>query len=455
MFELVIKGGVVVGPRGRAPLDVCVRDGKIAALLPPGSAAEAASTVDAGGLLVLPGMVDTHVHLMDPGDESREDFPHGSLAAACSGVTTIIEHTHGWPVTSVDKLAEKRAHLKGRSNVDYGLASHIWDDEGQDLAGLWRAGVSFFKIFTCSTHGVPACTNGRLLDVLDTLAYLGAPALVHCEDEDMTASAERRLREMGRDDPGVVVEWRSLPAELVAVSAVALIAGLSGARVTIAHASSTPTLEVLERARGGAGLGAGHVLAETCPQYLFLEEAGVYEQGPLRKFTPPARARTVSDTEGMWLAFNRGAIQILSSDHAPSTMDQKRSGGIWQAPFGLPGLDTTVRLMLDAALSGRTSLERLVEAYSQAPARHYGLVDKGRLSKGADADIVLVDPSAHVVISDETVKSKAGWTPYAGRHVRGSIVSVFLRGEMIVDGGAKVADPRGRFIPGPGAVALP
>ncbi len=129
--------------------DVYVRDGKVAALEPPDRCMAASRTVDADGLLVLPGMVDTHVHLMDPGDVTREDFPTGTLAAACSGVTTIIEHTHGWPVTSPDRLAEMRAHLRGRSYVDYGLAAHIWDDPAQDIPELWRRGVSFFKFYLC------------------------------------------------------------------------------------------------------------------------------------------------------------------------------------------------------------------------------------------------------------------------------------------------------------------
>ena len=450
-FDFAVRGGVVVGPRGRAPLDLYVRDGKVAALLPAGSHESAVTTLDAGGLIILPGMVDTHVHLMDPGDETREDFGHGSFAAAASGVTTIVEHTHGWPVTSVRKLIEKRAHVEGRSHVDYGLASHVWDDEGQDLPGLWGAGVSFFKIFTCTTHGVPACTTGRLLDVLDTLAFLSAPSLVHCEDEDMTAAAERRLKEAGRDDTGIIVAWRSLPAELVAVSTVAMLASLSGARVTIAHASCPLTLAVLERSQGAAG----DVLAETCPQYLFLAEDGAYAEGVLRKFTPPARARCLDDTAAMWRAFNEGAVQILSSDHAPSTKAQKGTGGIWEAPFGLPGLDTTSRLMLDAALTGRTSLERLVEVYAAAPARRYQLAGKGRLAAGADADIVLVDPTAEETLTDEAIKSKAAWTPYAGRRVHGAIVSVFLRGEQIVNKGTSTTSPGGRFLPGPGARVLP
>ncbi|MGH9106048.1 MAG: dihydroorotase [Acidimicrobiales bacterium] len=449
-FDLVVKGGVVVSPSGRGQLDVYVHDGKVAALEPPKREMAATRTVDAGGLLVLPGMVDTHVHLMDPGDVTREDFPTGTLAAGASGVTTIIEHTHGWPVTTPERLVEKRAHVRGRSYVDYGLAAHVWDDPGQDLVGLWRGGVSFFKVFTCATHGVPAQTHDRLTEVFELLADLGAPALVHCEDDQITSASERRLHEAGRSDPGILPAWRSLPAELVAVGTVALLARLAGARVTIAHVSSPAVLEVLraEQRRGSPAV------AETCPQYLLLHEREVYEHGALRKFTPPARARCTDDADEMWRALNKGTIHLLSSDHAPSTREQKLGGDIWQAPFGLPGLDTTFRLLLDAALTGRTSLERVVSAYALAPARRYRLAGKGRLAPGADADMVLVDPGARGTITDEAVRSKAGWTPYAGRGVRGSVVSVLLRGAAIVDDGQVVGAPSGRFMAGPGTTAV-
>ena len=447
-FDLAVKGGVVVGPTGRGQLDVYVRDGKVAALEPPDRSMAASRTVDADGLLVLPGMVDTHVHLMDPGDVTREDFPTGTLAAACSGVTTFIEHTHGWPVTSPDRSAEKRAHLRGRSYVDYGLAAHVWDDPAQDIPELWCRGVSFFKIFTCATHGVPAVTHDRLAEVFDLLADLGAPALVHCEDDQITSASERRLHEAGRSDPGILPAWRSLPAELVAVGAVALLARLSGARVTIAHVSSPPVLELLrdEQLRGSPAV------AESCPQYLFLHEDEGYEHGALRKFTPPARVRCTDDAQEMWRAFNSGAIHLLSTDHAPSTREQKLAGDIWLAPFGLPGLDTTFRLLLDAALSRRTSLERVVAAYARAPVRRYGLAGKGRLAPGADSDLVLVDPSTQSLLTDEGVHSKAGWTPYAGRGVRGPVVSVMLRGAPVVDNGKVVTAPSGQFLAAPGIV---
>jgi len=443
-FDLTVRGGTVVRPDGRSRVDVCVRDGKVAALIDDASSESADLVVDAGGAFVLPGMVDTHVHLMEPGDTTREDFPTGTSAASRQGVTTIIEHTHGWPLTDAGRFRDKREHLRDRSYVDFGLAAHIFPEHSHEIRELWHSGVAFFKIFTCATHGVPAVMPDTMLDVFQELADLDAACLIHCEDDLMTAHNERRLKSEGRIDPGVIPEWRSREAELVAVGSTALLARVTGVRAAVAHVSNADVLDLVTRERSyGSPL-----VAETCPQYLYLKESGIHQHGPFRKFTPPARIRSKDDEDRMWAAFNDGTINHLSTDHAPSTPGQKNTGTIWDCHFGLPGLDTTVPLMLDAALTGRTSLERLVEAYAQRPAENYRLPGKGRLEVGYDADIVIVDPDVRSRIRNEDIVSRAGWTPYEGREVRGKVRSVFLRGNLLHDG----APPEGRFIPGPGAI---
>ena len=446
-FELAVKGGVIVGAGGRAPLDVYVKEGRIAALHPPEDGFEAETIIDARGRLVLPGMIDTHVHFMEPGDSEREDFPSGTAAAALRGVTTVIEHSHGWPVTSVERLEEKRRHLDGRSAVDYALAAHVWPDSIDQIGPLWRAGIAYFKAFTCATHGIPAIGADRLFELAETLSPLGAPCLIHCEDDLMTAANERRLRDQLRMDGGVIPEWRSREAELVAVGTVALVARLRSARLAIAHASCHDVLDVVafERGRGSP------LIAESCPQYLHLWEREVLDEGPLRKFTPPARIRSREDQRLMWQSFERGQIHLLSSDHAPSTRAQKADGSIWEVHFGLPGIDTTMPLMLDAALNGRVALERLVESYSTFPAMHYGLAGKGRLALGCDADIIVVDPGVDWQLDDSEIVSRAGWTPYGGNRVQGRVEATILRGQPIVLDGELRLRGRGRYLLGAGA----
>ncbi|HEX9848506.1 MAG TPA: amidohydrolase family protein [Acidimicrobiia bacterium] len=442
--DLAIKGGTVVSSDTRARANIYVSDGRVAQVgdadLPAGE------TVDATGLYVLAGLVDTHVHLMDPGDTEREDFPTGTAAAAAAGVTTVIEHTHSHPLRVVGDLEEKRSHLEGRSNVDFGLAAHVWPDHIDDLPALWHAGVSFFKIFTCTTHGVPGLAGDDLERALTVIASLGAICLVHCEDEAMTAAAEERLRRQGRDDNAVLIEWRSREAELSAVEEVCRLATLTGARVTIAHVSSPEVAGIISRHRARGA----DIAAEACPQYFALREDEVLTEGPLRKFTPPARARTDADEEAMWSLLHTGALGHVSTDHAPSTRRQKRAG-IWEAPFGLPGLDTTGPFLIDAAIQGRIAFEDVARVYSEAPARRYGLYPrKGHVGVGADADLVLVDPDGSWGVVDSDVISKAGWSPFGGRTLAGRVRACYLAGQLVAADRSPFDRRTGRFLPGPG-----
>jgi dihydroorotase (multifunctional complex type) len=447
-FDLAILGGTLVTARGRARQHLYIRDGQVAAVTPERHRAE--HEVEAEGLYVLPGMVDTHVHLMDPGAPEREDFPTGTAAAAAGGVTTIVEHTHARPVRSAPELREKLAHLAEKSNVDYGLAAHVWPDRLGHLPELWRAGVTFFKAFTCTTHGVPGLDAAHLQAAFGTLGEFDGPCLVHCEDESLTAQAERVLTQAGRRDPGVLSEWRSREAELVASTVACVLAELTGARIAIAHVSHPAVASIIARSRAaGATIGA-----EACPQYFLLREHEVLERGAFRKFTPPARARSDGDESAMWELLRQGVFSHVATDHAPATPAQKEDGDIWEVHFGLPGLDTTLALLVTAALNGRLSLEDVVARYALQPARWYGLYPrKGHLGVGADADFSLLDPTPVWTVRDEAVISKAGWSPYTGIEACGWLVATYLRGERVAADRAPFHQRTGRFLPGPGAAS--
>jgi dihydroorotase len=431
-------GGTIVTVTGERRADLLIEAGRITAI---GDLDSEDQVIDAGGMLILPGMVDTHVHLMDPGDTDREDFVHGTSAAAARGVTTIVEHTHSHPIRSVDDLEEKRRHLTGRANVDFGLAAHVWPDRIGEIESLVGAGISFFKIFTCTTHGVPGLEPDRLDDALAAIARTDGRCLIHNEDEALTGEAERRLRGSGRIDPGLLIEWRSREAESLAVTATAAAVLESGARVTFAHVSSPPVLDVIDEVRA---LGAD-IAAEACPQYLALDEAEVNEHGALRKFTPPARIRDEADRLAMWEAVRAGRFSHFSTDHAPSTLTQKTEPDFWAAPFGLPGLDTTLPFLIDAALTGRITMSDVVRLYATAPALRYRLA-KGRIEPGADADLVLVDPTGSWTVSERDILSKAGWSPFTGRNFRGQVVATYLRGEEVARDGRCHDLRTGRFI---------
>jgi allantoinase len=445
-MEATIKGGTVVTTDGSHLVDIGLSDGRVAAV---GASLEPRGVViDAGGLLVLPGMVDTHVHLMDPGDPEREDFPAGTRAAAARGATTIVEHTHSHPVRSPADLAAKVDYLQDRSNVDFALAAHLWPEDVDSMRATWEAGVAFFKMFTCTTHGVPGLDAADVNAAFSTLAGFGGRALVHCEDESLTARAEELLREQGRSDPALLIQWRSREAELVAVATVGVLATATGAVVTLAHVSHPKAADLVDvMQRQGADLAA-----EACPQYFALDESEVVNQGALRKFTPPARIRSAEERNAMWDSLGAGAYSHFSTDHAPSTRSQKEAGDIWTAPFGLPGLDTTFPFLIDAALTGRLGLQDLVRLTSAAPAARYGLAPrKGSLAPGSDADFVLVDPQGSWEVRDSDVISKAGWSPYAGRTFQGRIEATYLRGAPVAESGRPLDERTGTFMPGTGA----
>jgi dihydroorotase-like cyclic amidohydrolase len=268
--------------------------------------------------------------------------------------------------------------------------------------------------------------------------------LIHCEDEFITEDNEQRLHAAGRKDPMVIPEWRSREAESVAINTVSHLARLTGARVIIAHASRPQVLEYAarERAKGA------RLWVESCPQYFYLEEREIATEGAFRKFTPPARS--AEESAGMWERLRKGEITHIQTDHAPATREQKLEGDgdIWVPHFGLPGVETTLSMMLEGVNAGKLSIERAVQALSETPARLHGLYPrKGSLQVGADADLVLVDLGKPRTLRNEDVVSKAGWTPYAGRTVRGTPVKTFVRGQLVAENGRVVARPgTGRWV---------
>ncbi|MBM4314381.1 MAG: amidohydrolase family protein, partial [Deltaproteobacteria bacterium] len=359
-----------------------------------------------------------------------------TAAAAAQGVTSLIEHSHCTAVHSGAEFRNKRDYLKNRSVVDFGIGAHFPTESVDHVGEAEQEGAAFIKVMTCTTHGIKGVATGELQEAMSRYGRTGIPFLIHAEDEGLTAAAERRLKATSRRDGGIIPEWRSRLAETVAAQSVATIAEATGALTVFAHCSHPDIFRVAltSRQRGA------RLWTEACPQYFALREDEVLAYGALRKFTPPNRIASDDDVKALWACI--GDNTYFASDHAPSTLAQKASGSIWTAPFGLPGLDTTFRFLLDAAARGRISYPTLVDLYSRRPAMLYGFYPrKGTLLPGSDGDIVLVDPDAEYEMTDGMVISRAGWTPYAGRTFRGRTVAVYLRGKKIAENGKCLAQP--------------
>ncbi len=446
--DLVIRDATMVSSTGRVQGDLLIWAGKVVGIVSPGTGT-GAELIDATGLHLLPGGVDAHVHMQDPGLTEREDFITGTGAAAVGGVTTIVEHNRSLPfVVNADLMREKASYLADRALIDFAQLGGAHPDNVEHLRPMWEAGATAFKVFTCNLHGAPAILPDKMLEVFREVASFDGVCLVHAEDETITRANEEQLKAAGRVDFRVVPEWRSREAEQVAVSTTSLLARITGCRVVIAHASHPEICDLVnrERARGA------RLWIESCPQYFYLTEDDIDAWGPYHKFTPPARDRASAGE--MWERLQSGEVDMICADHAPATKDDKARGlkDIWAASYGLPGVETVLPMMLTGVNEGRVSLERLVSARSEVPAQVYGLwPKKGHLSIGADADFVLVDLQAEKTLKNEDVVSKVGWTPFEGRTVKGLPLMTFVRGRLVAKDGQPVIDPGwGEYLAGPG-----
>ena len=442
--DLAIINGLLVDSKGIYPAVLSIRDGKIVAITQSLENAPQ-EVIDANGLYILPGAIDGHVHMMDPGHTDREDFTTGTRAAARGGVTTVIDHHRTEPpVFGAKELLGKKEYLQTRSIVDFGLLGGLSLTNLGNLRGLWEAGALGFKGFTCELHEADALGIGNLMEILEEIRKFNGIALFHCEDDSLLKKAEERLRKQGRKDPLTVAEWRSPEAEEMAVRTLIYAARKTGARVAVAH-TSLPSLVLEQAAARAQGIS---IYTETCAQYLCLTEEDLKEKGPFLKFTPPPRKKEEVEKMGWCLA--QGLIDMVNSDHCPYPRSEKEAGleDIWRAPFGIPGVETAISILLDGVASGKWTLSRVAEVRSEKPALIYGLAGKkGFLRVGSDADLILVDMKRERRLDDGQIFSKCGWTPYHGKEMAGDVILTMVRGKVVMREGKVIGEPGwGRFV---------
>ena len=431
--NLVMRGGVLVTPHEKVHTDLLICDGTVKAWLRPGENCGEAEELNVNGKYIIPGCVDGHTHMMDPGYTEREEFVAGTKAAAVGGITTVVDNHRTVPaVYSLDALKEKITYLEDRACVDFGLKAGISPTNLSDLEPMWREGITGFKTFTCNLHGVKAMYSDLLYSAFREVARLDGTVLIHCEDEGILENNERRLKAAGRTDYASQFEWRSKLAESVAVRTVVEIAKATGCRVNIAHVSQPELLRLIGEARR-----QGYpIYAETCPHYLTLTLEDLKKKGPWVKFTPPMNTEEKRDE--LRRLFAEGYVTTIGSDHCPYPAEEKAPGekNIWDAPNGIPGVETALRLMLNGVSQGWTTLGRVVECMCENPAKLYGLYPKkGHLAPGADADIVVVDMEREETIRNQQILSKCGWTPFDGMRIKGVPIQVFLRGVKVAQEG--------------------
>jgi len=449
-LDLVVQGRVVLPDRVLEDGFVGAAAGRIAVigdLRSAGGLPRAERTLQAGRAYVLPGVVDTHVHTRS---EPAEGITRCTAAAVAGGVTTIVDMPYDMPsaVPDAETLRRKIRDVNAEAVGDVALYGTIRKTGGLDeIEGIAAAGACAFKVSTYESDPVrfPQIPDGELLEAFRRIAATGLPVAVHCENQDIVDRAIARARAAG--DTGPLAHCRTRPAvsETEAVARVLELARDAGAHVHIVHASVPRSFELVERYRA-EGVRA---TAETCVQYLVLDEDAMERLGPLGKINPPLRAP--ADRAGLWDLLAAGRIDHVTSDHAPWTLDRKSDRtDIFRNGSGAPGVETLLPLLHDAGVHpGRISILDLVRVLAEHPARTFHLFPrKGILAPGADADLVVFDPGEAWTIRGAELHSAVGWTPYEGMRVRGRVRQAFVRGRAAYEDGAVVARPGdGRFVP--------
>jgi len=440
LTSIVIHDTHIVFPWGILDGDVLIENGRVKAI--GRSLERAGEKINGYGKLVLPGVVDVHVHMREPGLEYKDDFRNGTRDAVSNGVTTVLEMPNTLPpVDNAHRLMEKKKLLESKAYCDFALYGVIHDHNIDKFEEMVEAGAIGFKIFLGPTTGeIPPPPLNILYMALKKSGEHGVPIAFHAEEWELVKYFIDVSKSSGRDDPLVHVDSRPPICEELAIMKIALIAKHTNADIHIVHISSCEALDALRYAKK---IGV-NVTGETNPHYLLLDTSDYEKHGSLIKVNPPIRGGV--HRECLWKGVLDNSIDIIASDHAPHSIEEKNRN-IWEASSGIPGVSNLLPLMLHQALINKISLTKLVQLLSFNPAKKFKLYpSKGCLNPGCDADIVLIDPGGETVIDREKMYCKNKINPFHGWRLRGRIEKVLLRGEIIYDNGVLREEPYGRFI---------
>jgi dihydroorotase len=418
-YELILKGGTVVNQDGEGVRDVAVRAGRIANIGEL-SRATADEVIDCRGLHILPGVIDTQVHFREPGLTQKEDLETGSRSAVLGGVTAVFEMPNTNPTTtSAQALADKVERGHHRMHCDFAFYVGGTRDNIRDLSELERLpGCAGVKVFMGSSTGSLLVEDDN--GVRDILKAIRRRAAFHSEDEYRLRD---RKDERIEGDPRSHPVWRDELTALTCTERLVRLAHETGRRIHVLHVTSAQEMAFLRDHKDVASV-------EVTPHHLTLEAPDCYERlGTLAQMNPPVR--DASHKAALWRGLSEGIVDVLGSDHAPHTREEKAKP-YPASPSGMTGVQTLVPIMLDHVHAGRLTLARFVDLTSAGPARLFGIACKGRIAAGYDADFTIVDLKRRVTITDQWIASRAGWTPYNQVAVVGWPVGTLVRGHKVM-----------------------
>jgi dihydroorotase (multifunctional complex type) len=429
--DLVVQNCELITPTGRMRSDIGIKNGAFIVIDEHGSV-DGNEHINAAGKIVLPGGIDMHVHFRDPGATHKEDFAHGTAAAACGGVTTICDMPNTKPaVVTADHLAAKLAHVSSSAHVDFCLwAGGVAVDQFPAFKRLGAVGLKVYMNRAppgsqsySSELSMP--DDATFVRVLRAAADLDWPVSVHVANSSLDDAVREQFVAAGRNSARDVCLMTRSPESAEAQARAIHFARVAGARLHIAHISynSIEALSGLQTARN-MGCRVTVEVVPPCLSFLDLDRVGCFGI----PFAHPDE-----ENEKYWTALNEELIDVVATDHAPHTRQEKQQGSAnaWLAPSGYPAVETMIPLLINAALCGRLTFERLAKVVAENPARICGLASKGAIEVGRDADFIIVDPSKESTVDEARLHTKSGWSPFHGRVLKGRIEQTFLRGTEI------------------------
>ncbi len=432
-FDLVVQGAQVYTPSGLVQTDVGIRGGKIVQL---GVTAQAptAATVDARGLVALPGAIDSQVHFREPGLEHKEDLESGTRAAVFGGITTIFEMPNTKPNTdTAERLFEKLQRADGRAHCNYAFFIGATAENADELASLeLLPGCAGVKVFMGSSTGSLLVADQETLERV--LRSGRRRVAVHCEDEPRLIE-RKSLTEVVDASVELHPVWRDDETARLATERLLKAARNTGRPVHVLHVTTAQEMAML-------GENKDIATVEVTPQHLTLSAPECYQRlGSRAQMNPPIREE--HHRQALWQALQMGIVDVLGSDHAPHTLEEKAQP-YPKSPSGMPGVQTLLPLMLNHVNHGALSLNRLVDLICSGPARIYNICGKGRIAVGYDADLTLVDFGAKRVVEDSAMQTKSGWTPFAGMTLQGWPSMTIVGGQVCMRDNQLVSPPAGK-----------
>jgi len=437
-IDTLVEGGKVVSGGRVSEATVAIAAGKILGLLSPGMEVTpgTARRIDASGKIVMPGIIDAHIHF-GMFTAHVDDFTSATTAAAYGGVTSVIIYAMGKAGMPVREFLEHwREEGEARSMVDFAMHCRLPAPERgntRQFTEAFEAGVTSFKMFMAYRNQSIMWDDYSLLEAMEFIGERNGIVCCHAENGDIADYMEDKFQARGQYSPENFLSIRPSEAEVEATYRALTLARLAKCPLYVVHMTTPSAIALVHQAR----LAGQQVWSETCPQYLALTQEEVVRQGGLAKIAPPLR--TKEEREGVWQAVMSGMVDVVGSDHAPYPFEMKSlpRERFAEARFGMPNIETMLGVLYSEGVArGRIDLPRLVELLCEGPARVFGLAPrKGSIAVGADADLVIFDPDAEWRVSSKDLHSRSGYTAYEGWTLRGKLKTTIVRGQVVVEDG--------------------